>query len=50
MPKSYRVMFISLSYVYGYQGYKVRQVVTFMSLLFYRLPIYNKNHSLCTDS
>ena len=34
MPKSYRVMFISLSYVYGYQGYKVRQVVTFMSLLF----------------
>ena len=29
MPKSYRVMFISLSYVYGYQGYKVRRVVTF---------------------
>ena len=50
MPKSYRVMFISLSYVYGYQGYKVRQVVTFMSLLFYRLPIYKKIHSLCTDS
>ena len=49
MPISYRVMFISLSYVYGYQGYKVRQVVTFMSLLFYRLPIYNKIHRLCTD-
>ena len=24
----------SLSYVYDYQGYKVRQVVTFMSLFF----------------
>ena len=45
MPKSYWAMSISLSYVYDYQGYKVRQVVTFMSLLFYRLPIYNKNHS-----
>ena len=45
MPKSYWVMSFSLSYVYDYQGYKVRQVVTFMSLLFYRLPIYNKNHS-----
>ena len=50
MPKYYWVMSFSLSYVYDYQGYKVRQVVTFMSLLFYRLPIYNKNHSLCTDS
>lgn len=45
MPKSYWVMSFSLSYVYDYQGYKVRRVVTFMSLLFYRLPIYNKNHS-----
>lgn len=45
MSKYYWVMFISLSYVYDYQGYKVRQVVTFMSLLFYRLPIYNKNYS-----
>lgn len=45
MPKYYWVMSFSLSYVYDYQGYKVRQVVTFMSLLFYRLPIYNKNHS-----
>ena len=45
MPKSYWVMSFSLSYVYDYQGYKIRQVVTFMSLLFYRLPIYNKNHS-----
>ena len=50
MPKSYWVMSFSLSYVYDYQGYKVRQVVTFMSLLFCRLPPYNKIHSLCTDS
>ena len=49
MPKYYWVMSFSLSYVYDYQGYKVRQVVTFMSLLFYRLPIYNKIHRLCTD-
>lgn len=34
MPKSYWVMSFSLSYVYDYQGYKVRRVVTFMSLLF----------------
>ena len=34
MPKYYWVMSFSLSYVYDYQGYKVRQVVTFMSLLF----------------
>lgn len=34
MPKSYWVMSFSLSYVYDYQGYKIRQVVTFMSLLF----------------
>ena len=27
-------MSFSLSYVYDYQGYKIRQVVTFMSLLF----------------
>ena len=42
MPKSYWVMSFSLSYVYDYQGHKVRRVVTFMSLLFYRLPAYNK--------
>ena len=46
MSKYYWVMFISLSYVYDYQGYKVRQVVTFMSLLFCQLSIYNKIHSL----
>lgn len=45
MPKSYWVMSFSLSYVYDYQGYKVRQVVTFMSLLFYRSLLYNENHS-----
>lgn len=28
MPKYYWVMSFSLSYVYDYQGYKVRQVVT----------------------
>lgn len=50
MPKYYWVMSISLSYMYGYQVHKVRQVVTFMSLLFYRLPIYNKTHSLNTES
>ena len=45
MPKSYWVMSFSLSYVYDYQGYKVRQVVTFMSLLFCRRSLYNKTHS-----
>ena len=49
MPESYWVMSFSLSYVYDYQEHKVRQVVTFMSLLFYRLPIYNETHSLCTE-
>jgi len=33
MPKYYWVMSFSLSYVYDYQVHKVRQVVTFMSLL-----------------
>ena len=42
MPKYYWVMSFSLSYVCDYQGYKVRQVVTSMSLLFCRLPAYNK--------
>ena len=42
MPKSYWVMSFSLSYVYDYQGYKVMRVVTFMSLLFFRIPAYNK--------
>ena len=45
MPKYYWVMSFSLSYVYDYQGYKIRQVVTFMSLLFYRSLLYNENHS-----
>ena len=34
MPKSYWVMSFSLSYVYDYQGYKVRQVVTFIVTTF----------------
>ena len=49
MPKSYWVMSFSLSYVYDYQGYKVRRVVTFMSLFFYRSLLYNENHILNTE-
>ena len=42
MSQSYWVMSFSLSYVYDYQVHKVMRVVTFMSLLFYRSPAYNK--------
>ena len=40
MPKYYWVMSFSLSYVYDYQGYKVRQVVSLL---------YNENHILNTE-